>query len=1603
MAVRAAAFQCPLHCPGARARPRVAPDCCAACRCSEALGGGPGGRRGSASAVETLRSLSQLHPVLRPSQPAPCCCGRGAGPPGQDCLPLLSPLVLLQVSPHPCDSRRHSDSSVGPATPGEPGRRRAPAPERQPLPAALLPAALLPGLRVAAAEDQAGLQGPCPPGLPGHPPAPPLALPGQRPPLLPAQVPAAHHQPQGRLRPPESARPPRGRGLWGRVPRGARHVCERRRRAGGTGAGTEGPGVKASPMSTSTPTPSCTVENPRGHMGYSATAPTGQQVQPPAQGYSAAQPVQQTQQPAQAFPAAAAQSIQTSPFPPTQQLTMGQSLPQSGADGQNLLHHLQQMTSCQPSQAPPLLQPLHVSTTLPATDFTQFPPPYPVIPAGAPLAGSETYPHPVPPSSSSSSTPPVPPPSYFSPGQTVPSHPASQAGGALQAPGSAALSVPLLAVATPSHSALPPAAPRQQGYPTEAPPSHPAPIPPHPLVQQAPPCNLTPLPVPEPALPVCEHPGQSVETMPSSCPSDPGQQSGPQAPVPAHSGALSPPVMGVPDTGPAAVVLEQNQDLQHAGTHTAAAAPASACQPLSQQPPPGPAEHGMEEPAPEKQVPLQSYGYDSVNSDATSGKEMSDGGEGPPGCVRADGRARKHHRRSTRTRSRQERTTKPKLSMLNVCNTGDKMVECQLETHNHKTVTFKFDLDGDAPEEIATYMVENDFILPIEKEIFIEQLKDIVDKAEDMLSEDTEGERSSDQGTSPQQGHSAGLSGGECLKTPQAQANQLVYQQNVLHTGKRWFIVCPVAESPMPAKEAPPTATPTAPPSTAEARSDQRRPPADEPRPGLLASLPPVEIVCAPVTVSDIPCCPIVPPLSLDVGVAQDTAGQTDEPQVPGQVVLQQPFATPMQPSMGGAMPSSQPQSPAQAPPAPQQQAGPGESDGEGPPRVEFVDNTIKTLDEKLRNLFQSGEGSSKKGDPLPQIPEGADSLGTLSDSAVAASIRTSKTEALASSSSHSASKSRFQIIPTPADVVRRLERSRKSRSACGSPVPPGGRSSAEREGASVATIGRFSVVSTEGEVVAKTRSNRYSAPPDFYPHSSSSPDPELPPLPRTHTSVSADADVHVHVPQPASSDSGEDSSPGSDLVKKAVAFLRRSSRRSSVQSSDSPSRSGNGPPVLITSLHSQSYVSSDNDSEFEDADMKKELHRLREKHMKEISELQAHQRGEIELLYRNLGKPLPPIVGFMHAAPPTGRRRRASKHKLKAGKLLNPVVQQLKSVSGKTSEDKLVSGETAVSLADSSAKGSELVGSMAPSNGSSMTTSVSEPVQTQPCSLKGSLSSDNIYSGFHSDGTQALGQGWTVYHQTSERVTYKSSSKPRTRFLSGPVSLSIWSTLKRLCLGKDRSSRSTNSSGAAAAASNQNQQQHPAAAVSTPPPPQPVSGLAQVQTNNSNNKTGTFTDDLHKLVDDWAKETLAASHTRPSLNQIRLQRRWQDLEVGGVSTGVQEVKCNRPLGAVKYQLPLSCPMTAALAPKMPSPMSANPTSGLQPGYMVPAGPFGGVLPSPVYAPQWPATAGPPGSVGVLGPPGTVPFPSVGSPGLQVFPVPRQSPVSPPSPNMRTT
>ncbi|XP_049441191.1 serine/threonine-protein kinase WNK2 isoform X8 [Epinephelus fuscoguttatus] len=1168
----------------------------------------------------------------------------------------------------------------------------------------------------------------------------------------------------------------------------------------------------------------------------------------------------------------------------------------------------------------------------------------------------------------------------------------------------------------------------------------------------------------------------------------------------------------------------------------------------------------------DKPVSLRSYTYDSLNSDVASGKETSDGYDSLASGGKGDGKPRKHHRKSARTRSRQEKTSKPKLSMLNVCNTGDKMVECQLETHNHKMVTFKFDLDGDAPEEIATYMVENGFILLLEKEIFIDQLKDIVDKAEDMLNEDMEGERATALSCSPEQGQiSEGLVG----ESQQPGASQPVYQQNVLHTGKRWFIICPVEETPTSSQETPsdgtatqspgssattqPADTGTARPSTSReegssstmsggsggftydvygfcsppimsntdplllatlsppvsapptlqsvtsvepaggsvqpsvhqaqpARAQTLPPssphtsfPVDESRGSPLGSISPIDSaqqmpdVTCPVSVADeVPCCPLVMPLSLDVSglqsgspltplplqepgsakeplsVSYTSSARSEHPQQP--VVLHQPFS-----SVGGTKVSSLPQSPAPS----QHGAGPGESDTEGRlGRGGFVDSTIKTLDEKLRNLLYQeyapmypsgsaaetpgsgteyiqsppgpdsatggsgnstpgpmGEGRYRAGEQLPQIPERMDSLSTLSDSAVCASL---SRRHVPNSASCSGTRGRFKIISVPPEVANRRDVKQRSWSSAASPAHPTGYSEdhvqAETMTAST-TIGRFSVVSTEDDITQRTRCSRYSAPPDFYL--------DTPPsmakrgsLPRANTSNSVSVDVTVHA-RFLSSDSGAESSPakltpatpsqhtrserrGSDLMKRAVAFLRRSGRSSSVQSSDSPSRHGG--------VHGSAYASSDNDSEMEDSDMKKELQRLREKHLREISELQAHQRGEVELLYRRLGKAPPSGLGLSHVAPHAGRRKRSGKHRLKPGKLLSPLVQQFRNVTTKTCDSSKSStaagtGEPTVSLNGSPAKRPFPTHGRARSCTSHLPSSTTEPVQTQqPCSLKGSLSSDNIYAGLHGDGTSTHappGQGWSNYPQTSERVTYKSSSKPRARFLSGPVSLSIWTTLKRLCLGKERGSRS----GAGPGAFNQPQQQPPGA---TPPSHQPVMGLAQAQANNSNNKTGTYTgssmsanennlpEDLQRLMEDWAQEVLIVSH-RPRTNSLSIsgQQLWNQVvpQTRGRLDSASDVSWTVP-GPEACNRPLSWPDSPG------STVMTSPSMGPRPSYQLHSSAPFRALPSPLSVSQWPGLLSPL-------PSGVFAFPAV--PSAQDAPSPILAPSYQPSdPKART-
>ncbi|XP_028349952.1 serine/threonine-protein kinase WNK2 isoform X2 [Physeter macrocephalus] len=1037
-----------------------------------------------------------------------------------------------------------------------------------------------------------------------------------------------------------------------------------------------------------------------------------------------------------------------------------------------------------------------------------------------------------------------------------------------------------------------------------------------------------------------------------------------------------------------------------------------------------PEEQASQDKQPSLPQSCESYG----GSDVTSGREMSDSCEGAFGGGKLEGKAaRKHHRRSTRARSRQERASRPRLTILNVCNTGDKMVECQLETHNHKMVTFKFDLDGDAPDEIATCMVEHDFILQSERETFIEQMKDVMDKAEDMLSEDTDVDRGSDTGVSPPHLSTCGLGSGEESRQPQA--NAPVCQQNVLHTGKRWFIICPVAEH--PAAEAPESSPPlplsSLQPDTSQdpvfckdqlsskekpsfsaslqllSQAGPRDPPGGAPSP-LVPSSPPVTAVpqdMAPPAASPKPepatgaamqagvpgtpqgpasehktpwllvethdaqlaaqapgtgrgpCAPSLEAPSHPTGLGDP--GSAREPSTRGEPLL--PLAPvsgapggapqptvghplPPLPSVVGAISLATPQlpSPPLAPTAPPQPPSALESDGEGPPpRVGFVDNTIKSLDEKLRTLLYQEHvptSSALAGTPVepgdrdftPEPPRGDEprteaSGGDLallpqpalekSEATLGLDVTLEQATSLPVTESSLSSMlgceggqvaSDLPVVPSvpqdapasaiparlePTDWTSRVpgETLAESTQSCPGTLTQRGQEShpqthstlvsgspqkwpGQQDGSSPAkTVGRFSVVSTQDEwTLASPSSLRYSAPPDVYlDEVPCSPDMKLA-VRRAQTASS----IEVGMGEPMSSDSGDEcprrrppmqkhtSLPGSgggvasDFVKKATAFLHRSSRAGS-PGLETPSRMGmKVPTISVTSFHSQSsYISSDNDSEIEDADIRKELQSLREKHLKEISELQSQQKQEIEALYRRLGKPLPPNLGLFHTAPPVGRRRKTSKSKLKAGKLLNPLVQQLKVVASSTGH-----------LSDCSRAPPAKDPAQAGAGPAAASDPCGKAVQTQqPCSVRASLTAD-ICSGLASDGGGAHGPGWTVYHPTSERVTYKSSSKPRARFLSGPVSVSIWSALKRLCLGKEHSSRSSTSS-----------------LVPGPEPgPQPALHI-QAQVNNSNNKKGTFTDDLHKLVDEWTSKTVGPTQLKPSLNQLKQTQKLHDME----------------------------------------------------------------------------------------------------------------------------
>ncbi|XP_076014993.1 serine/threonine-protein kinase WNK1-like isoform X2 [Genypterus blacodes] len=174
----------------------------------------------------------------------------------------------------------------------------------------------------------------------------------------------------------------------------------------------------------------------------------------------------------------------------------------------------------------------------------------------------------------------------------------------------------------------------------------------------------------------------------------------------------------------------------------------------------------------------------SMESGHSETSGLSDGNEGGGGG-RHEGRSTKRHqRRSVRSRSRHEKITKAKLNVLNISSLGDRVAECQLETHNRKMVTFRFDLDGDNPEEIAQIMVQSEFILESERESFIEQIREVIEKADEQgLERDSNSQMPGDMEQQI-----------PAIITPIPDIPPSATAQ-VVHSAGRKFIVSPVPES----------------------------------------------------------------------------------------------------------------------------------------------------------------------------------------------------------------------------------------------------------------------------------------------------------------------------------------------------------------------------------------------------------------------------------------------------------------------------------------------------------------------------------------------------------------------------------------------------------------------------------------------------------------------------------------------------------------------------------------------------------------------------------------------------------------------------------------
>ncbi|XP_053713523.1 serine/threonine-protein kinase WNK1-like isoform X3 [Synchiropus splendidus] len=669
-------------------------------------------------------------------------------------------------------------------------------------------------------------------------------------------------------------------------------------------------------------------------------------------------------------------------------------------------------------------------------------------------------------------------------------------------------------------------------------------------------------------------------------------------------------------------------------------------------------------------VPLHSNTHTGVFASGQSeASGLSDGNEGQEGRS-----LRRPQRRSARSRSRQEQLCRAKLNVLSICSCGDRVAECQLETHNSKMVTFRFDLDGDNPEEIAQIMVQSGFILETERDSFVEQVREVIEKADDSVQMmAARGDQKIPTILLP------------LHDTPPSGAAQVV------HSAGRKFIVSPVLE---PRPRGPGGAD-----TPGSGAAEGPGPEGSQPQSSSAQSPSLSEVAEPKIPSSSSPTPP--DPAGPDRGAeGQPGPGPASPAPSPAQVSSDPSHAPELPPSP----PSSCSSDVSMAPPHCEDCEPRCEESAESPEKPD----DIQTLEKKLRSLFMDPGGAGAglvSGEP-PAEPSSPAAPGSTSVTHVTSP--TQAPEAVGSTATAAGG--------TPTSVQNTPPRAPLTRAPVSSPAellppvtgPPLIQQPLEDLDAQLRRALSPEPVSTHTQGLSSLSSPEQPeedspAPPAVPPMVP----PHVPPggvrLGRFQVLLATEERVHPACSSSTSSSSSSSSlsSPESTLHKeswsprrtagggvtleksqKSPAHLPPPSRqpttigrfqvsssqealvgRFCVSRAEGPAPaaqstgasngldSGDGvrPGPDLSARASQatpnsSYPSSDNDSDLEDDDLKREVNRLRDKHMRELQALHSRQKEEIELVFTRAGK-VPPVT----VLPPTSalcRRRRPTKTK---------------------------------------------------------------------------------------------------------------------------------------------------------------------------------------------------------------------------------------------------------------------------------------------------------------------------------------------------------------------